>query len=73
MMKNQIIENDKTIMKETEEQVNGMITQVYRLKNVKIFVIPKVIYSNILILKSFFKEIKKTICMQLYKYSIQSK
>lgn len=32
MMKNQIIENDKTIMKETEEQVNGMITQVYRLK-----------------------------------------
>lgn len=39
-----------------------MITQVYRLKNVKIFIIPKVIYSNvfhILILKSFFKEIKK--------------
>lgn len=61
MMKNQIIENDKTIMKETEEQVNGMITQVCRLKNVKIFIIPKVIYSNvfhILILKSFFKEIK---------------
>lgn len=63
-MKYRNIENYKTIMKETED-TNKWKDSPYtkaRKFNVKIFIVPKVIYSNVFhisILKSFFKEMEK--------------